>query len=71
LSSDNFQFITELGEEGSGIVVLAKGKLPGGPEQLYAIKATEKQSIAWSNSISEINAEKEASCFQNKNHFLF
>jgi hypothetical protein len=40
-------------------VVLAKGKLPGGPEELYAIKALQKRSIT-SSSIAEIMVEKEA-----------
>jgi len=35
----NFQFVRKLGEGAFGTVVLAKGKLPGGPEQLYAINA--------------------------------
>lgn len=60
-------------------MVLAKGKLPGGPKELDAIKALKKQRIT-SISISQIFAEKEAliltsgypfittlrSCCQNK-----
>jgi len=60
-------------------VVLAKRKLLGGPEELYAIKALKKQSVT-SIDISQIFAEREAlmltsgypfittlySCFQNK-----
>jgi serine/threonine protein kinase len=75
VSLDIFQFIKRLGKGGFGTVVLAKG----GPEELYAVKALEKQNIT-SISISEIFAEKEAllqtsgylfittlfSCFQNK-----
>jgi len=64
-------------------VVLAKGKLPGGPEELYAIKALQKRSITSSN-ICEIMVEEEAlmltsghpfimtlySCFQDKDHIF-
>ena len=42
LSLHDFQFIRTLGEGAFGTVVLTKGKLPGGPEQLYAIKALKK-----------------------------
>jgi len=84
MSLQNFQFVRRLGEGGFGTVVLAKGKLVGGPEQLYAIKALKKRGINSSN-ICEIMAEKEAlmltsghpfittlySCFQNKNHIFF
>jgi len=48
-----------LGKAGFGKVVLAKEKLPGGPEERYAIKALKKQSIT-SISISQIFAENEA-----------
>ena len=64
-------------------MVLAKGKLIGGHEKLYAIKAIKKRGITSSN-ICEIMAEKEAlmltshhpfittlySCFQNKDHIF-
>jgi len=84
VSLDNFQFIRRLGEGGSGTVVLAKRKLLGGPEQLYAVKGFKKRSIT-SSSICDIMAEKEAlmlttghpfittlySCFQNKDHLFF
>jgi serine/threonine protein kinase len=73
-----------LGEGAFGTVVLAKGKLPGGPEQLYALKALKKRSIT-SSSMCEIMAEKQAlmltsghpfittlySGFQNKDHIFF
>jgi len=49
MSLHNFQFIRRLGESGIGTVVLAKGKLLGGPEQLYAIKALKKRGISSSN----------------------
>jgi len=65
-------------------VVLTKGKLPGGSEQLYAIKALKKRSIT-SSTICEIMAEKEAfmltsghpfittmyCCLQNTEHLFF
>jgi len=84
VSLHNFQFVRRLGEDAFGTVVLAKGKLPGGPEQLYDIKALKKRSITSSN-ICEIMAEKEAliltsghpfittlySCFQNKDRIFF
>jgi len=84
VSLNNFQFVRRLGKGAFGTVVLAKGKLPGGPEQLYAIKALEKRSIT-SSTICEIIAEKEAlmltsghpfittlySSFQNKDHIFF
>jgi hypothetical protein len=38
VSLDNFQFIRRLGKGGFGTVDLAKGTLPGEPEQLFAIK---------------------------------
>jgi novel protein kinase C epsilon type len=73
-----------LGEGAFGPVVLAKGSLPRGPEQLYALKALKKRSMT-SSDIWEIMAEKEAlmltsghpfittlySCFQNKKHIFF
>jgi serine/threonine protein kinase len=84
VSLHDFQFIRKLGEGSFGTVVLTKGKLPGGPEQLYAIKALKKRNITTS-TISEIMAEKEAfmltsghpfittmySCFQNTGHLFF
>jgi hypothetical protein len=80
---DDFQFIKRLGKGGFGTVVLIRGKLPGGPEQLYAMKAVRKRGITTSN-ICEIMTEKEAlvltsghpyittlySCFQNKDHLF-
>ena len=45
VSLQDFQFIRKLGEGAFGTVVLTKGKLPGGSEQLYAIKALKKRSI--------------------------
>jgi len=44
-----------LGEGEFGILVLTKGKLPGG--QVYAMKSLTKQSIS-SSSISDIMAVK-------------
>jgi len=84
VSLHDFQFIRKLGEGAFGTVVLTKGKLPGGPEQLYAIKALKKRSIDSSN-ICEIMAEKEVfmltsghpfittmyCCFQNTEHVFF
>jgi novel protein kinase C epsilon type len=84
VTSDNFHFIKMLGEGAFGTVVLTRGKLPGGPEQLYAMKAVRKRGITSSN-ICDITAEKEAlvftaghpyittlySCFQNKDHLFF
>jgi serine/threonine protein kinase len=84
MSLHNFQFIRTLGEGGFGRVVLAKGKLPGVPEELYAIKAIKKRGITSSN-ICMIMAERKAlmltsghpfittlySCFQNKEHIFF
>jgi len=81
---DNFQFIRRLGKGAFGTVVLTRGKLPGGPEQLFALKALKKRGITRSN-IRLIMAEKEAlmltsghpyittlySCFQNKDHLFF
>jgi hypothetical protein len=80
---DNFQFIKRLGKGAFGTLVLTRGKLPGGPEQLYAMKAVRKRGITTSN-ICKIMAEKEAlmltsghpyittlySCFQNKDHLF-
>jgi hypothetical protein len=54
---DNFQFIRRLDKGAFGTVVLARGKLPGGPEQLFAMKALRKRGITTSN-ICEIMAEK-------------
>ena len=79
MSLDNFQFIRRLGSGAFGTVVLARGKLPGAPEQLYAMKALKKRDITSSN-ICDIVTEKEAlmltsghpfittlySCLQNK-----
>ena len=84
MSVNNFQFVRKLGEGAFGTVVLAKGKLPGGPEQLYAIKFIQKRRIT-SSRIRDIMAEKEAlmltsghpfittlyCCFQDKNHIFF
>jgi len=84
VSLNNFQFVKRLGQGGFGTVVLAKGKLLGGPEQLYAIKAVKKRGITSSN-MWEIMTEKEAlmlttgypfittlySCFQNKDNIFF
>jgi serine/threonine protein kinase len=79
VSLDNFQFIRKLGAGAFGTVVLARGKLPGAPEQLYAMKALKKRNFT-ARKICEIMIEKEAlmltsghpfvttlySCFQNK-----
>jgi serine/threonine protein kinase len=84
VSLNNFHLIRKLGEGAFGTVVLAKGNLRGGPEQLCAIKALKKRGITSSN-ICEIMAEKEAlmltsghpfittlhSCFQNSDHIFF
>jgi novel protein kinase C epsilon type len=81
VSLDNFHFIRRLGEVRFGTVLLASGKVPGAPEQLFALKALKKRGITTSN-IFEIMAEKETliltsghpfittlySCFQNKDH---
>jgi hypothetical protein len=81
---DNFHFIRRLGAGSFGTVVLTRGKLPGGREQLYAVKAVRKRGITTRN-ICDIMAEKEAmmlttghpfiaslySCFQNKDHLFF
>ncbi|GFG36123.1 hypothetical protein Cfor_04768, partial [Coptotermes formosanus] len=80
LSLDNFQFIKMLGKGAFGTVLLAKRKLPGGREQLCAVKALKKKRFTRFSSISSTIAEKEAlilasehpfitslySCFQNK-----
>jgi novel protein kinase C epsilon type len=82
VSLRNFHFIRRLSEGGFGTVVLAKGSLPGGPEQLCAIKVLKKRNI--SSNICDIMAEKEVlmitsghpfittlySCFQNRNHLF-
>ena len=84
VSLHDFQLIRKLGEGGFGTVVLAKGKLPAGSEQLYAIKAMKKRNIIAYN-FCNIMTEKEAfmltsghpfittlySCFQNKEHLFF
>ena len=84
VSLHDFQFIRKLGEGAFGTVVLTKGKLPVGPEQLYAIQALKKHSID-SSTICEIMAEKEVfmltsghpfittmyCCFQNTEHVFF
>ena len=78
-SLDNFEFLKKLGEGGYGVVILAKGRLPGGPNKEYAIKALKKEGIT-SSKICDIFTEKEAlqissgcpfitmlyACFQNK-----
>jgi serine/threonine protein kinase len=51
MSLDDFRFIKRLGNGGFGTVVLAKGKLPGGPEERYAIKALKKQTSLPSASL--------------------
>jgi len=84
VSLNNFQFVKKLGKGAFGSVVLAKGKLPGGTEHLYAIKAIEKRRIT-SRGICRIIGEKEAlmltsahpfittlhASFQNKDHIFF
>ena len=42
---NNFQFVRRLGEVAFGTVVLAKGKLPRGPEELYALKAIKNEAL--------------------------
>ena len=81
MSLDSFRLVKRLGAGAFGMVLLAKGRLPGGPEELYAIKAIKKQRIARSEkAIAQAIAEKEAliltsghpyittlhSCFQNE-----
>ena len=80
VSLNSFQLIRTLGQGGFGTVVLAKKKLPGGPEQLYAIKAVKKKRFSWLCSICPAMGEREVlilasghpfivtlhSCFQNK-----
>ena len=75
----------KLGAGAFGMVFLAKGRLPGGPEELYAIKAVKKQHIVRSKIIAQAIAEKDAliltsghpyittlhSCFQNEVHLNF
>jgi hypothetical protein len=41
---NNFQFVRRLGEGAFGTVVLAKGKLPGGPEELYPLNAIKREA---------------------------
>jgi serine/threonine protein kinase len=79
VSLGDCSFVKNLGEGGFGKVVLATGFLPGGPKQLYAIKAMNKRRMT-SSDISCIFAEKEAlmstslhpfvttlyTCFRNK-----
>jgi classical protein kinase C len=74
-----------LGQGGYGTVFLAKKKLPGGPEQLCAIKSVKKKRFARLTSICQAKTEREAmilasghpfivtlhSCFQNKVHLFF
>ena len=83
VSLDNFQFIRRLAEGAFGTVVLTRGKLPGGPELMFAMKALTKRGIT-TNDNCVIMAEKEAlmltsghpyittlySCFQNKDHIF-
>jgi hypothetical protein len=83
VSLDNFQFIRGFGEGAFGKVILTRGKLPGEPEQLFAMKALKKRGIT--TDICAIMAEKEALmltsghpyitplyyCFQNKDHIFF
>jgi serine/threonine protein kinase len=85
LSINSFKFIRVLGQEGFGKVVLAKKKLPGGPEQLYAIKAVEKKGLTTLSRFRQAMVEKDAmrlasghpyivtlhSFFQNKRHLFF
>jgi hypothetical protein len=68
-SLHHFQFISRLVEGAFGTVVLAKGSPPGGPEQLYALKALKKRSITSSN-IWEITAEKEALMLTSGHPFI-
>ena len=69
VSLNDFQFIRKLGEGSFGTVVLAKGKLHGGPEQMYALKALKKRGIDSSN-ICEIMAEKEAFMLTSGHPFI-
>jgi serine/threonine protein kinase len=84
LSLEKFKFIRRLGAGGFGTVVLAKGNLLGGPEELYALKAVKKRGVTCRN-VCYIMVEKEAlmltsghpfittmyCCFQNKEHLFF
>jgi hypothetical protein len=45
VSLASFQFVKTLGKGAFGMVVLAKGRLPGGPEELYAIKAMKRNTL--------------------------
>jgi serine/threonine protein kinase len=80
-SLNGFELIRTVGEGGFGTVVLAKKELPGGSEQLCAIKALRKTGL---NSISMAMDETKAmmlasghpfivtlhSCLQSKAHFF-
>jgi hypothetical protein len=81
---DDFQFIRRLGGGAFGTVNLTRGKLPGRPEQLFALKYVNKRGITTRN-IREIMVEKDALmltsghpfittlhyCFENKDHVYF
>ena len=54
MSLDNFQCIKLLAKGGFGTVVLAKGKLPGGPEEQYAIKALKKTNRHFHQHLSDL-----------------
>jgi hypothetical protein len=69
VSLDNFQFVIRLGEGAFGTVVLTRGKLPGGPEELCAMKAVKKRGITTSN-ICGIMAEKEALMLASGHPFI-
>jgi serine/threonine protein kinase len=70
VSLDSFQFIKTLGKGGFGTVFLAKRKLPGGPGQLYAIKAVKNKRAARTSSISAILAEEEALILASGHPFI-
>jgi len=67
VSLDNFQFIRRLGEGAFGTVVLTRGKLPGGPELMFAMKALKKRGITTDNCA--IMAEKEALMLMSSLHY--